>query len=132
MKPTPRLYAQALFRAVSEISDKERNKVLSAFFDLLTQSHREMWLTKIISEYERIVDESKGTVRAELSTAFEENQKQVLTLLEKLKMIDAEHLDMSLKTDPGLIGGFTLRAGDTLIDASIKKQLLKLKQTLTV
>jgi|SRR3989344_5434818 len=131
MKIAPRLYAQALFRAISETSDKEQNKVLSVFSDLLQQRHHEAWLSKIVSEYERIIEESKGTVRAELSTAFEENQKQMIKLLEEQKVIEAKHLDISLKTDPALIGGFTLKAGDTFIDASIKKQLSKLKQALT-
>lgn len=39
-------------------------------------------------------------------------------------------VDLSLKVDPGLIGGVVVRAGDTVIDASIRGRLNQLAQTL--
>lgn len=39
-------------------------------------------------------------------------------------------VDLSLKVDPGLIGGLVVRAGDTVIDASIRGRLSQLAQTL--
>jgi F-type H+-transporting ATPase subunit delta len=39
-------------------------------------------------------------------------------------------VDLSLETDPRLIGGVVIRIGDTVIDASIRGQLNELAQTL--
>ena len=39
-------------------------------------------------------------------------------------------VDLSLTVDPDLIGGVIIRAGDTVIDASIRGRLHELKQRL--
>lgn len=132
MKTTPRMYARAFFSATDGAKDNELTRLVSSFLRLLEKQRHLRLLPKIVSEYEKAVRRSSGEVDAELSVAFEGNQQHILALLQKSPFLKGTNMRVHSKVDTNLVGGFTLRAGDTLIDASIKKQLSKLKQTLTV
>ena len=43
---------------------------------------------------------------------------------------EAKAADITVKIDPSLIGGMTVRIGDTLIDGSVATQLGKMKEQL--
>jgi F-type H+-transporting ATPase subunit delta len=121
-------YAKALFGAITETKPQDHDKVLDNFVKILAQHGDQNLLPQIEEHYHRLEMESKGIKEVQVTTAHKVDQKSLLTDLNKIlgKNISTKHL-----VDEGIIGGVVIRAGDTLIDGSIKNSLQTLKKNLT-
>jgi F-type H+-transporting ATPase subunit delta len=51
-------------------------------------------------------------------------------MISELNELVGKRLKVNQEVDPTLIGGMVIRAGDTLIDASVKRQLIELEKTI--
>ena len=80
--------------------------------------------------FEALRAEAEGAVDVEVTAAYalDDAQTQALarTLTEKL----ARQVNVSSGVDASLIGGAVIRAGDLVIDASVRGKLGKLRATL--
>ena len=68
-----------------------------------------------------------GMEEAVVTSAFPLTKSQVDALKAKLAEITGSKIIMKQKVDASLIGGFTVRMGDRLIDGSIARQLAALR-----
>lgn len=73
-------------------------------------------------------DRSAGTVRVHAVTAQPLDPAARERLIEGLRRASGQQVMLEEKVDPALIGGVTLRAGDILVDGSVRRQLAELKQ----
>jgi F-type H+-transporting ATPase subunit delta len=117
---------QALFR---QWMGGEISPSLDRFFLLVLNHQREKFVHFIFKSYERIFKERHGIVDVTLTTASpiaESTAQQIARLACK----DDEKADICLhqQVDESLIGGFTCRVDDRLIDASLSRQLALLRQ----
>lgn len=98
-----------------EMDDHSRN-----FIRLLAENNRLSLLSDISSIYEELRSEAEGEIEATVTSAFE------LTPVQQEKMIDvlSRRLERKVRlvnvVDPELIGGAIIRAGDLVIDGSLK------------
>ncbi len=100
------------------------------FLQLLVEKNRESLLLFIIGRFQELLDEYRGIVRATLITAhpFDSDQKQALK--KRLDRITGKDVQLKEVVEPDLLGGFVVRIKDTIIDVSLKNQLLKLRERL--
>lgn len=100
-------------------------------FLLVVTSHRRMHeLTAMRQEFEKVVDERLGWLRAEITSAHEltapQRQEVEKALGEKLgKMIRADY-----KVDPAVLGGIRARVASREYDATLAGRLSALRQQL--
>lgn len=100
------------------------------FLEILTQKQREFYLPEIAKQFMvqyrnlRHISTAVVTVAKELSEA---NQK---ALKEKLEAsgVAYENVEIVVKKDPDLMGGFILEFGDFVYDASVAHKLDSLKK----
>lgn len=129
MKFSVQQYAEALYQTLSETKPDDQEKVINNFIKVLGSNGDLHYYESIISEYE-IIDRKINKVREiEVTTA---NNAQINSDVVK-SLNDAIDGDIELrqKVDESLIGGVVVKIEDTLIDASIKGQLNKLKHNLS-
>ena len=69
-------------------------------------------------------------VEAEVISAFDLTSEQEQTITEMLKSTLGRDVSITTSTDESLIGGVVIKAGDTIIDGSMKSQLDSLALTL--
>lgn len=84
----------------------------------------------VVAEFERLVDEAHGVVRAELATAVPLDDATVERLTALLASSLGRKVRLSRRVDPELIGGAVLRIGDKLLDGSVATRLQALRRTL--
>jgi F0F1-type ATP synthase delta subunit len=65
------------------------------------------------------VSEFKKGLRLEITLAQPANEATISDLQKRLSSSLGGEVKMSVKTDPSLIGGLTVRLGDTLLDRSV-------------
>jgi F-type H+-transporting ATPase subunit delta len=101
------------------------------FFRTLAENHRLGYLPEISALFDELKDEAEGLVDVTVTSAapIDAAQQQALSkaLERKLKRTARLHF----ATDPALIGGAVLRAGDTIIDGSLLSRLKRIAFELT-
>ncbi len=97
---------------------------------LLVKKGRASLIPDVMKAFEDILDEQSGimTVRVESAIPLNESEKQAIA--QKLEAVSGKKIRIENKVNPELIGGFTARIGDTVIDGSVKHKLERLKEEL--
>lgn len=110
------------------------NATTSAFVDIILKKHREFYLPDIISSFKEQYRDYKGIVIATLTVAAPLTDNTVLDEVKQIIRKDTgkNEVEIQLKTDPALLGGFILQFGDKLYDTSIAHKLDTLRKDFTV
>lgn len=125
-KSSLKQYAISLWQATHELEGKELDAIIANFASLLARERMLKKTPAIIANYVGYAKFREGIEDVEITSARALTDK----VLDSLKKTFGKKIEMSLKIDSSLIGGVVVRAGDKLIDASVKTQLNKLKQSL--
>lgn len=129
MPITIRQYAEALYDALHETKPEAHDHVIENFISILKDNGALEHYEAIVAEYE-LLDKAKGTNR-DIEMTFARETEVNKGILEDLNAYAGTKADVKTKVDEGLIGGVIIRVDDTLIDASVKGTLEKLKQELS-
>ncbi|MBU3713630.1 MAG: ATP synthase F1 subunit delta [Ferruginibacter sp.] len=105
------------------------NELTSAFLKLLVNKTRESNLPEIVKAFTYQYNEYKGIKEVKITTAVPMSSDLQEIILQKIKS-NTPYKEVQLQTavKDELIGGFTLEVGDTLIDASILRDLNDVKK----
>ena len=129
MKFSAQQYAEALHQTLSETKPGDQDKVINNFVRVLKTNGDLAYYEAIIGAYESLDREIKGIKDVEIATARDvEINNDVINTLNALVGDNAE---LKRQVDESLIGGIVVKIEDTLIDASVKGQLTKLKNKLS-
>lgn len=105
-------------------------EIVRNFLLLLIEKGRPAQLEEIAREFEALVAAEEKRLAVDLTTAYElsdDDAKQILAQIEKQS---GRQVEATRSVDPNLIGGFVLRAGSMLVDASVRGRLERLRHDL--
>ena len=98
---------------------------------LLSERGRMEALPAVAAEYRRLLNRERGIVEARVTSAAPLDATELEALRTRIRTMAGGDVDLSTAVDPALIGGLTVRVGDTLIDASVRGRLERLRESLT-
>jgi F-type H+-transporting ATPase subunit delta len=117
---------------VSEmLADRVRPPVFK-LVSLLVERGRVDRLPGVASEYRRLLNRERGIVEAFARTAAPLDANETVALQRKVAQMTGRTVDLRVEVDESLIGGLTVRVGDTLYDASVRGRLERLRERLLV
>lgn len=99
-----------------------------AFLLLLTKKQRERVLPEVIGEFAALRDQKVGVVGAEVRTAVPISAAQETELGAGLSRSTGKTVRLRTTVDPSIRGGLVVRIGDTVVDASVRRQLERLRE----
>ena len=108
-----------------ELGDKER-----ALISALADNGRLGLFAEIGAQFEALRAEQERTLEVEVIAAYELLPDQRQQLLDALGRRFEREIQLSSRVDASLLGGAIIRAGDTVIDGSVRGKLDKLSETL--
>nr|YP_009300548.1 ATP synthase subunit delta [Campylaephora sungminbooi]AKU47467.1 ATP synthase subunit delta [Campylaephora sungminbooi]ALN11914.1 ATP synthase subunit delta [Campylaephora sungminbooi] len=98
------------------------------FLFVLLDRRRISLLHLVIEKYFSLVYQAEATIVTEISTVNNLTEEQQQNLIEKIKMMtNGKQVKLITNIDPSLIGGFILKIGSKVIDASILGKLQQIK-----
>jgi F-type H+-transporting ATPase subunit delta len=100
------------------------------FIGELAHHKRLSLLPQINEQFEALKALQQQVVDVEVSSAFELDDSQVQTLAGKLKVSLNREVQMHTQVDKDLLGGVLIRAGDLVIDGSVRGKLAKLAEVM--
>jgi F-type H+-transporting ATPase subunit delta len=128
---SPHVSSGELAQLVIDIAGSRLDEDGRNFVRTLAENRRLGYLPEISVLFDKLKDEVEGVVDVTVTsaTALSSEQKQTLSkaLTRKLK----REVRLHVETDPTLIGGAVLKAGDTVIDGSLRARLQRIKYELT-
>ncbi len=97
---------------------------------LLAENGKLSVLPEITELYEEFKDEDEGLVEAEVVSALEISADQEKAIAASLKKRLGRDVHITTRIDESLMGGAIVRAGDLVIDGSLKGRLAKVSTAL--
>ncbi len=113
----------ALFLGVAENRIDEAG---ANFVRLLVENRRLNLLPEIVAQYETLKAEAEARVEATVVSAFTLDPEQLKTLGAALKRKLGREVNLTAQVDKTLMGGVVIRAGDLVIDGSVRGRLADL------
>ena len=107
------------------------NGSLESFLNLVFAHNREKFLQFMLYSFVDIYKERHGIMEVKLTTAAELDSAVVERIAELVKeKTGSREVELAQQTDPSVIGGFSLRMDDMLVDNTISSQLQSIKKQL--
>lgn len=126
----PALTDEQRVEVLAQICAGHIDASFSNFLRTLGSNGRLSLLPVICEQFSAFKTEAERAIDVEVQTAFELTAEQLRTLAAAL----SKRLDRTVQTkpvvDPALIGGVVIRAGDLVIDGSVRGKLNKLAEAL--
>ena len=127
----PRVTPDELAKLVSEIAGPQLDEQGRNFVRTLADNRRLALLPEISTLFEELKGEAEGVIDVTVTSAapLEDSQRGKLTAALEKRL--GRSVRLQCATDPALIGGAVLRAGDLVIDGSLRGRLERIAYELT-
>lgn len=103
---------------------------LLSFLLLLIEKGRVGYLGEIGREFEKLVEDYKGLIKARVTTAIHIEEDYKKRLREKLMSVTNKNVEILHRIDKNIMGGIIVQLNYNIIDKSVKSQLELLKHDL--
>ena len=100
------------------------------FLKLLVDKKRIETLPDIEVCFRQLMDEALKKVRINVKTAFPLSEAMKEYIMTNMEKITGRKADITIETNPELLGGVIINVGDTLYDGSVKSQLNNMRNLL--
>jgi F-type H+-transporting ATPase subunit delta len=104
--------------------------ILAKLLILLAERDRLVLLPDLLSTYRDRVLDHQHVVRAEVTTATPLTAARTQEIERRLAHVTGRTVTMTSRVDPTIIGGVIARIGSTVYDASVTRQLEKIRSRL--
>ncbi len=122
-------YAQALLLAVQESRPEDHDVIIENLVGVLNGNGDLSKMEDIVARFEVLLAAQGATTQIDATFAREAAQNK--QILNELNAIAGNQIEIRSRVDDELVGGMVLRVDDTLIDASVKGQLDRIKNELS-
>jgi F-type H+-transporting ATPase subunit delta len=126
----PKVSTDQISSLLSDICEEQLTPESENFLKLLVQNKRLSLIPDIASIFEVFKADDEGYLDVDVITAYAFTKEAQQDLSSKLEKTLNKKIHMNVSVDKSLIGGVLVRAGDRVIDGSIKGQLQQMRKTL--
>jgi F-type H+-transporting ATPase subunit delta len=118
-------------RVLDALIERTRPERITAnLFKTLLRHYRLHHLDAVYEQFRREMNERKGLVLAEVTTAFPIEPGDQTILARRLQDLTGRRVEIKYLTDSSLIGGVVTRIGSVIYDGSVRTQLETVKDRL--
>ena len=129
---SPALTTQQKSASFVNLCGDEINATVVLFISVLSENKRLNLLTPIRELFEILKAKQEKFCDVQVVSAFELDNTVSLALADKLKTVLKSEVSLNTEIDNSLIGGVIIRAGDVVIDGSVKGRLQKLADSFAI
>ena len=128
---SPKLDNERKVALVTELAEVDLDEAASRFLATLGEKGRMAALAAIREQFETLRADHEKRVDVTVVSAYKLTKAQQDKLAGALKKRLNREISITTQVDPELLGGVILRAGDTVIDGSVRGRLNRLSEALT-
>ncbi len=128
---SPKLSSEQKVSLVADMLGDNADDAFKRFLTTLADQRRLAALDAIADQFEHLRAEYEQRIDVTVVSAYKLDSKQKTKLGNALKKRLNREISITTQVDKSLIGGVILRAGDTVIDGSVRGRLNRLSEALT-
>jgi F-type H+-transporting ATPase subunit delta len=98
------------------------------FLELLIENHRMPVIFRVRGEYERLWEQENRVLPVQITSAIELDEATAAGVGERIGASTGRRVMLSTRVDPEILGGIVLRVGNSILDASIRSRLERLRK----
>jgi len=126
----PKIDDEQLVEAIIGVAGDALDEKAKNFVRLLTANDRLTLLPEIRSQFAGLHAAAENRVDVTVTSAAELTGGQREAISKALEQRLKHNVGLSMEVDPDLLGGAVIRAGDLVIDGSLRARLARLEQSL--
>jgi len=127
----PHVTPEQLAGLISSIAEPPLDEAGRNFIRVLAENRRLECLPEVAARFDELKAEAEGTIEVTLTSAAPLSESQQRSLAEALERRLRRRVQLRCALDPALLGGATVRAGDLVIDGSVRSKLERIAHQLT-
>lgn len=128
----PRISRDELLGRFSDIAQGRFDDLFGKFLNVLAGYRRLELLPEISVQFEGLRREAEARVHVRVTSAHPLDDAESARLGERLRARFGREIDLEVDVDASLIGGAVIRAGDQVIDGSVRGRLERLGRQVAV
>jgi F-type H+-transporting ATPase subunit delta len=114
---------RGLGRAISDA-----DPIVLNFLELLVEKHRMPVLFRIRRRFDELWEQENRLLRVEVTSAVELDRSVIEQIGERVGQQTGRRVELASRVDPDILGGIVLQVGNSILDASIRNRLEKLRR----
>lgn len=122
----PNVASEQLVGLISSVGGKRFDEPARNFISALAANRRLGFLPEIATRFEQLRAEAERTVEVTVSSAIALSSEQQQHYAAALRARLGREVHLHCELDPGVLGGAIVRAGDLVIDGSVRAGLSQL------
>ncbi|MDT8410665.1 MAG: F0F1 ATP synthase subunit delta [Wenzhouxiangellaceae bacterium] len=126
----PKVDEKRVLGLFDEVLGESADRAFRSFLTVLMHYRRLPILPEIAAQFETLRRASEHRLKVNVTSAVEMDADQLERLAERLREKFGTEIEMETGVDADLIGGLVVRAGDKVIDASVRGRLEQLGRQL--
>ncbi len=127
---SPRYSLEEKLRTLQELCREALDAHGRALLEMLAQHHRLPLLPQVREEFHRLRARHENTIDVQLHSAFQVDDASRARWEKVLQKKLGARIAAAAWVEPALLGGIRIRAGDMVIDGSLRGRLQQLRQAL--
>ncbi len=124
---SPYFSSQEKKDGISRIVDGADEHLLR-FLELLAEKHRMPVIFRIRRAIDDLWAEENRLLEAAVTSAVELDEDTVRQIGERIEEATGRRVELTSAVDPDVLGGLVIRVGNTIMDASIRSRLERLRK----
>ena len=102
--------------------------IIVNFLKLLIENHRMPVIFRVRRGYDELWEQENRLLPVQVTSAVELDQATVKQIGDRIAEQTGQKVDLSSEVDPDILGGIVVRVGNSVLDASIRSRLEKLRK----
>jgi F-type H+-transporting ATPase subunit delta len=98
------------------------------FLELLAENHRMPLIFRIRRDFDAMWREANKLLPVDVTSAFALDERIVKSIGDRIGEQTGRTVELNAHVDPDILGGIVLRVGNSVLDASIKNRLNRLRR----
>jgi F-type H+-transporting ATPase subunit delta len=128
----PRIGRDRLIEVFRDVGAEKFDDRFINFLRTIGQNNRFELLPEIAAQFEYLRREAQKRIHVRVTSAYPLESAEQDNLAERLRKRFDREVDLEVDVDPSLIGGVIIRAGDEVIDGSVRGRLEQLGKQLAM
>ncbi len=127
--------------AAPQIPDEDKHRLVRSvmagaqeavlhFMLFVIDKGRTEHIPRIIEIFGQLLDEARGVVEAEITSAVPLKDEEVARIIQRLERLSGKQVRHRVQIDPEILGGVVVIIGGEIIDHSVRHDLSRLRETL--
>jgi len=127
---SPKFNTEEKKKIVDEVFKDKATDEISNFMKIIIDKRRVKNLNSIVAQFENLIYEHKGIVKATAVTTVLLGKDEKDSLIKKLESITGKKVELINEIDKSLLGGVLIKLGDQVIDGTLRGKLNNLQNSL--